>query len=79
MDNVLAPVLAQVQAMSAAAPLHQQEPVVLQSAKTKLPDDTRIEPMTAPTKDMVVDTMSLNNTVMCMANTSPVDRTADDG
>ena len=35
--------------------------------------------MTAPTKDMVVDTISLNNTTMGMANRAPVDQNADDG
>ena len=78
LDNALARTIAYAQARSAAIPLHQQEPVVLESVKTKLQDDTRIEPMTAPTEDVVVDTISLNNSVMCMANTSPVYCTADD-
>ena len=54
MDNALARVIEQVQAMSAATPSQPQKPVVLESAKSKLPHITRIEPMTAPTKVMMV-------------------------
>ena len=35
--------------------------------------------MTVPTKELVVDIISLSNTTMGIANTSPVDHTADDG
>ena len=59
--------------------MQQQEPVVLESATTKLLNDTKIELMTAPTKDLVVDTISSKNTTMGIANTSPVDHTSDDG
>ena len=71
--------LTQTQAMCATTPRHRQEPVVLKSAFTILPNDTKIEQMTTPTEDMVVNTKSLNNTNMGIANTSPVDHTADGG
>ena len=79
MDKILTQVSALMQAMSATIPMHQQEPVVLNNATTKLPNDTKIEPMTVPTKDMVVNTVSLNNTTMGIATTSPLDHTADGG
>ena len=50
-----------MQAMCATIPMHRQEPMVLTSATTILPNDTKIGPRTAPTKDMVVNTISLNN------------------
>ena len=68
MKSVLARMLTQMQATSADFPLHQEEPVVLESAMTK-----------ASTKYMVVDTLSLNNTCMGIAYTSPVDHNAGDG
>ena len=49
--------LTKIQAMCAANPTQQQEPVVRESATTKLPNDSKIELMTAPTKDLVVDTI----------------------
>ena len=58
-DNVLAQVLAQMQEMDAGTPLHQQEPVVLARAITNLSNDTKIKPVKAPTKDLVVETLSL--------------------
>ena len=58
MDNALARVIAQVQAMSAATPLHEQKPVVLKSAKTKLLNDTKIEPTPAQTIGKVADAIS---------------------
>ena len=57
--------------MSATIPMHRQEPVLLKSATTKLPNDTKMEQMTAPTNDWVVDTTFLNNTITNLANTSP--------
>ena len=64
-----AQVLTQKRAECAANPLRQEEPVVLESATTKLPADTKVELMRAPTHDMGLDTASLNNTAMSMANT----------
>ena len=71
--------LTQMQAMCATFSMHWQEPVVLKSATTKLPNDTKIDPMTAPTEDMLVNTISSNNTTMGITNKSPVDHTADGG
>ena len=68
-----------MQAMCATSPMHQQEPVVLKSAFTNLPNGTKIEPMTTPKDDMVVNTISLYNATMGIANTSPVNHTADGG
>ena len=74
-----AQVLTQKRAECAANLLREEEPVVLESATTKLPDDTKVELMTAPTHDMGVNTVSLNNTTMGMAHTSPMDHNADGG
>ena len=52
-----------------------RKPVFLEKAKTKLPNDTKIEPMTAST----FERFFLNNTTMDIANTSHVDHTADVG
>ena len=71
--------LTQMRAMCATIQLQQQEPVVRKSATIKLPYDSKIEPMTVPTKDLVVDTISWNNTTIGVANTSPVNPIADDG
>ena len=71
--------LTQMQAMCATSPMHQHEPVVLKSAFTNLPNDTKIESMTTPTEDMVVNTIPLNNATMGIANTSPVGHSADGG
>ena len=68
-----------MQAMCVTIPMQQQEPVVLESPTTKLPNDTKIEPMTEATKDLVVDTLSLNNTTMGIIKTSPVDSTSYGG
>ena len=57
-----------MQPMFATIPMRRQEPVVLKRATTKLPNDTKIEPMTAPTKDLVVNTVSLNNTTTIIDN-----------
>ena len=66
-----------MQVTSAAIPKNQQDPVVLEGATTKLPKDTKVKPMAAPAKNMVVDAISLNKTTMGMANMSYVDHTAD--
>ena len=79
MENVLARVLAQTQVTSDATPRHQQEPVVLEDATTKLPNDIMVKPMTAPTQDVGVGTISLNNATMGMAITSPGDHTPRGG
>ena len=71
--------LTQKEVECAANPLCQEEPVVLKSASTKSSDDTKVELMTVLTHDMGVDTVSLNNTTMGMANTSPMDYNADSG
>ena len=46
--------LTQIQAMCATNPMQQQEPMVRESATTKLPNDSKIELMTAPSKELVV-------------------------
>ena len=81
MDYVLPRMLTQIQTISAPIPLHQQKPAVLESAINKLPNNLKLEPMTAPTKFAAPtkDTRSLNNTTTGIANTSPVDHIADDG
>ena len=73
--------LTQMEAMRATNPMQHQEPVVRESATTKLSNDSKIEPMTAPTRNLAPtrDTISWNNTTMGVANTSPVDHIADDG
>ena len=68
--------LTQMQAMCATIPIQQQEPMALESATTQLPNDSK---MTAPIRDLVVDTKPLNNTTIGIANTSIGDHTADDG
>ena len=68
--------LTQIQAMCATSPMQQ---VVRESATTKLSNDTKVGPMTAPTIDEVADAISLNNTTIGIANASPVDYIADDG
>ena len=47
--------------------------MILESALTKLPNDTKEEQMTTPTQNMGVDKISLKNTTMGITNTSPVD------
>ena len=79
MNAILAQVLAGMQATSVAIPLNKHEPKVFETAITKLPNDTKVEPMTALTQDMGVGTISLNNATMGLANTSPVDHTARGG
>ena len=79
MSDVLAGVLALMQATSVATPVNQQESVVLESALTKLPNDTKEEQMTTPTQNKGVDRISLNNTTMGIAKTSPVDHSAVGG
>ena len=70
--------LTQMQAMCATTPSHQQEPVVIKSTTNKLSNDTKIEPITATTIDEVADAISLENTTIGIANTSPVVHPADD-
>ena len=67
----------QMQAMCATTPSLQQEPVFLKSVTTKLSNNTKVEPMTAPTIDEVADAISLNNTIIGIANASPVCHIAD--
>ena len=69
--------LTQMQAMCATTPSRQQEPVFLKSVTTILSNDTKVEPMTAPTIDEVADAISLNNTTIGIANASPVCHIAD--
>ena len=68
-----------MQAMYATTPSHQQEPVFLKNVTTKLSNYTKVEPITAPTIDEVADAISLSNTTIGIANSSPVGHTADDG
>ena len=64
--------------IAASNSMHRQDFVVLESAVTKIPNDTTIEPLTLPKIDVAVHTLSLNKTTMGIANTSPVDHTADE-
>ena len=56
-----------------AIPMHQNELMLRENVIIKLPNDTDVE------LQMGVYTMSLNNTTMGMANTSPVHLTTDNG
>ena len=69
--------LTQMQAMCATTPSYQQEPVFLKSVTTKLSNDSKVEPMTAPTIDEVADAISWSNTSIGIANTSSVCHIAD--
>ena len=52
MDNALARVIAQVQAVSAATPSHQQDLVVANKATVTISNGTIIESVIPPAKDM---------------------------
>ena len=62
-EKLLARVLAQMQSLNADVQIH------LGSATINIPSDAEAEPMTPPTKDMVVDPISLNTSTMIIADT----------
>ena len=77
-DNVLAPVIAQVQAKVAATPSHQQELVVLENATITISNDTILESVIPPARDMGVDSKALDTT-MGIADTLPFYHSDDYG
>ena len=70
-EKLLAQALAQMQLISAA--------VHFESATINIPNDSEIEPMTPPTKDMGVDPMFLVTTTMGITDTLPIDHTTGYG
>ena len=64
-EKLLARVLAQMQSINAEVQIH------LRSATINIPSDAEAEPMTPPTKDMGVDPVSLNTSIMIIADTLP--------
>ena len=64
-EQMLARVLAQMQLINAELQVH------LRSATINISNDAEAEPMTQPTKDMEVDPIFLDTTVMCIADTLP--------
>ena len=68
-EKLLAQALAKLQSISTA--------VHFEKATIPIPSDADTEPMTPPTKDMVVDPMFLNTTTMGMADTLPIYHTSD--
>ena len=52
LENALERVIAQVQAMSAATPLHQKELVVLKNATVTISNNTKLESVIPPARDM---------------------------
>ena len=64
-EKLLARVLAQMQSINADVQIH------LRSATINIPSDAEAEPMTPPTKDMGVDPISLNTSIMIIADTLP--------
>ena len=70
-EKLLARALAQLQSISVA--------VNFESATINIPNDSEVEPLTAPTKDMEVDPMFLDTTTMGIADTLPIYHLADYG
>ena len=70
-EKFLARALAQLQSISVA--------VHFESATINIPNDSEVEPMTPPTKDMGVDPMFLDTTTMGIADTLPIYHPADYG
>ena len=70
--------LPQMQAMYATIPMKRQQPAALNSATSKLPNDTKIEPMTASARDMGVDPISVVTT-MGIVDTLPTYQADDNG
>ena len=79
LENALERVIAQVQVMSAAIPLHQQELVVLNNATVTISNDTKQESVIPPAKDMAVDPISLDTTTLGIAVTLPIYHAGDNG
>ena len=63
-EKLLARALAQLQSISVA--------VQFESATINIPNDSKVEPMTPPTKDMGVDPMFLDTTTMGIGDTLPI-------
>ena len=70
-EILLARALSQLQSISAA--------VAFESATNNFPNDAETEPMTPPTKDMGVDSKFWGTTTMGMADTLPINHTANYG
>ena len=70
-EKLLARALTQLQSTSVAAHF--------ESATINIPNDSDVEPMTPPTKDMGVDPMFLDTTTMGIADTLPIYYLADCG
>ena len=70
-EKLLARELAELQSISVAAHF--------ESATINIPNDSEVEPMTPPTKDMGVDPMFLDTTTMGIADTLPIYHLADYG
>ena len=64
-EKLLARMLAQMQSINADVQIH------LRSATINIPSDAEAEPMTPPTKDMRVDPISLDTSIMIIADTLP--------
>ena len=77
MKSILAQIRTQMRATSAAIP--NPEHVVRGGAMTKLPNNTKVEPKTAPTKGVDVDTISLVTTTIGISTISPAYHTVDNG
>ena len=70
-EKLLARVLAQMQSIIADVQIH------LRSATINISNDAEAEPMTPPTKDMLVDPISLNTSNMIIADTLPENHAGD--
>ena len=79
MGIALAQVVAQVQARSAATPSHQQVLVVLETPTVIIWNDTILESVIPPARDMGVDPISLDTTTMGIADTLLVYHADDNG
>ena len=70
-EKLLARALAEFQSISVAAHF--------ESATINIPNNSEVEPMTPPTKDMGVDPMFLDTTTMGIADTLPIYHLSDYG
>ena len=72
-EMLLARAIAQMQSINAVVQVY------LRSATINIPNDAEAEPMTTPTGDMGVDTISLDTTTMGIADTVPEYHASDNG
>ena len=79
LENALERVIAQVQAMSAATALHQQELVVFEIATVTISNDTKLESVIPPARYMGVDPISLDTTTSGIDDTLPIYHAGDNG